>query len=154
MFGSGFLGTSAPFYMDFITVYFALLPFLLFISIRFAIQKEYQKHYLSQLVIFIMTLVVVVVFEVGVRVSDGFMEFMKNAHVSYGFMLTYLIIHVSIALGSVVLWSALIYSAVKSYKLENLGVTSSHKKVGKLVFLGLTLTSYMGVGVYYLLFMY
>jgi putative membrane protein len=153
MFGSGFLGTAAPFYMDFITLFFALLPLLMFLSIRFAVKKEYNKHYLSQLILFAVTLVVVVIFEVGVRVSDGFVEFMKNAHVAYGFMLTYLIVHVSIALASVVLWSALLYSAVKSYKLENNGVSSSHKKVGKLVFLGLTLTSWMGVGIYYLLFM-
>jgi putative membrane protein len=154
MFGSGFLGTSAPFYMDFITVYFAILPVLMFLSITFAMKKKYEKHFMSQLVLFGVTLVVVVIFEVGVRVSDGFVEFMKNAHVSYGFMITFLIVHVSIALASVVLWSALLYGAVKSYKLENNGVSASHKKVGKLVFLGITMASYMGVGVYYLLFLY
>ncbi len=154
MFGLGFLGTSAPFYMDFITLYFAILPVLMFLSITFAMKKKYEKHFISQLALFAVTLVVVVVFEVGVRVSDGFVEFMKNAHVSYGFMITFLIVHVSIALASVVLWSALLYSAIKSYKLENNGVLASHKKVGKLVFLGITLASYMGVGVYYLLFVY
>ena len=154
MFSSGFLGTSAPFYMDFITVYFALLPILMFLSIRFAVKKDFDKHYMSQLILFVVTLVVVVIFEVGVRVSDGFIEFMKNAHISYGFMVTFLIVHVSIALVSVVLWSALLYGAIKSYKLENNGVSSSHKKVGKYVFLGLTIASYMGVGVYYLLFIY
>lgn len=154
MFGLGFLGTSAPFYMDFITLYFAILPVLMFLSIVFAMKKQYEKHYMSQLALFVVTLVVVVIFEVGVRVSDGFVEFMQNAHVSYGFMITFLILHVSIALASVVLWSALLYSAVKSYKLEKSGVLPSHKKFGKLVFLGITTTSYMGVGVYYLLFVY
>lgn len=154
MFGSGFLGTSAPFYMDFITLYFAILPVLMFLSITFAMKKKYEKHFMSQLILFAVTLVVVVIFEVGVRVSDGFVEFMKNAHVSFGFMITFLIVHVSVALASVVLWSALLYGAVKSYKLENNGVSASHKKVGKLVFLGITVASYMGVGVYYLLFVY
>jgi putative membrane protein len=154
MFGTGFLGTSAPFYMDFITVYFALLPVLMFFSILLAVKKQYEKHFLSQLILFAVTLVVVVVFEVGVRVSDGFIEFMQNAHVSYGFMITFLVVHVSIALVSVILWSALLYGAIKSYKLENKGVSASHKKVGKLVFLGMSIASYMGVGVYYLLFLY
>jgi putative membrane protein len=154
MFESGFLGTTAPFYMDFITVYFALLPFLLYISIRYAVKKEYEKHYVSQLSVFLITLVVVVIFEVGVRISDGFMEFMKHAHVPYGFMVPYLVLHVSIALASVVLWSALIYGAIKSYKLEQNGVSTSHKKVGKWVFTGLTVTSIMGIGVYYLLFIF
>ena len=154
MFSSGFLGTSAPFYMDFITVYFALLPILMFLSISLAKKKRYDEHFLSQLILFAVTLVVVVIFEVGVRVSDGFLEFMKNAHVSYGFMTAFLVVHVSIALISVVLWSALLYGAVKSYKLENNGVSASHKKVGKFVFLGITIASYMGVGVYYFLFLY
>ena len=154
MFSLGFLGTSAPFYMDFITVYFALLPIFMFLSIFLAMKKKYDMHFVSQLVLFVVTLVVVVLFEVGVRVSDGFIEFMKNAHVSYGFMITFLIVHVSIALASVVLWSALLYGAVKSYKLENNGVSASHKKVGQFVFLGISVASYMGVGVYYFLFLY
>lgn len=154
MFSSGFLGTSAPFYLDAITVYFALLPFLLFYSITFAMKQEFSKHFISQLSIFAITLIVVVVFEVGVRISGGFIEFMKNANVSFGFMATFLIIHVTIALASVVLWSALLYGAIKSYKLEENGVSASHKKVGYIVYFGMTISSFMGVVIYYLLFVY
>ena len=154
MFSSGFLGTSAPFYLDAITIYFAILPFLIFYAITFAMKKEFNKHFIAQLSIFVVTLLMVVVFEVGVRISGGFMEFIKSANVSFGFMVTFLIVHVSIALVSVVLWSALLYSAIKSYKLEGKGVSVSHKKVGKLVLLGMSVTSFMGVTIYYLLFMY
>ena len=154
MFGSGFLGTQAPFYLDVITVYFALLPFLMFLSISFAIKKDYNKHFVSQLILFAVTLVVVVVFEVGVRISGGIMEFMKSANISYGFMITFLIVHVSIALASVVVWSALLYGAIKSYRLESTGVSASHKKVGRYVFLGMSISSFMGVAIYYMLFIY
>ncbi len=154
MFSSGFLGTSAPFYLDMITVYFALLPFLMFLSISFAIKKDYDKHFVSQLILFVVTLVVVVIFEVGVRISGGIIEFMKTANISYGFMITFLIVHVSIALASVILWSALLYGAVKSYRLEGNGVSTAHAKFGRLVFLGMTVSSFMGVAIYYLLFIY
>ncbi|MBU0631240.1 DUF420 domain-containing protein [bacterium] len=154
MFSSGFLGTQAPFYLDVITIYFALLPFLMFLSISFAIKKQYDKHFLSQLILFIVTLVVVVIFEVGVRISGGIMEFMKTANISFAFMITFLIIHVSIAIASVTLWSALLYGAVKSYRLESSGVSSAHARFGRYVFLGMTISSFMGVAIYYLLFIY
>ena len=154
MFSTGFLGTSAPFYLDLITLYFAVLPALMFYSISYAIRKQYDKHLVSQLFLFALTLIVVVIFEVGVRISGGFMEFMKTAHISFDFMVAFLIIHVIIALASVVLWSALLYSAIKSYKLQQIGISGSHKKVGYFVFFGMTITSFMGVMIYYFLFMY
>ena len=61
----GFLGTSAPFYLDLATVYFAFLPFLMAFSIYFAVKKEYKKHFISQAIILGTTLVIVVIFEIG-----------------------------------------------------------------------------------------
>ncbi len=61
-FEKGFLGTTAPLYLDITTVYFTSLPFLLAISIYFAIKKEFEKHFLSQAIILGLTLVVVVIF--------------------------------------------------------------------------------------------
>lgn len=154
MFSTGFLGTAAPFYLDIVTIYFALLPFFMFLSISFAIKKQYDRHFISQLILFIVTLVVVVIFEVGVRLSGGILEFMKTANISFAFMMTFLIIHVSIAIASVILWSALLYGAVKSYRLEASGVSSAHAKFGRFVFLGMTVSSFMGVAIYYMLFIY
>jgi putative membrane protein len=154
MFSSGFLGTTAPFYLDMITIYFAILPFLMFASISFVIKKRYNAHFISQLALFAVTLVVVVIFEVGVRISGGIVEFMKTANIPYWFMITFLIVHVTIALVSVVLWSALLYGAVRSYILEAKGVSKSHGKVGRFVFLGMTISSFMGVAIYYMLFIY
>ena len=44
LFSKGFLGTSAPFYLDLATVYFAVLPLLLAFSIYYAVKKEYKKE--------------------------------------------------------------------------------------------------------------
>ena len=154
MFSTGFLGTAAPFYMDFSTLYFAILPVLLGIGIRFAVKKEYEKHYRMQLGTFILTLLVVVLFEIGVRVSGGFIAFMENSHANYTFMVVFMIVHIAIAIISVILWSSLIYGAVKRHRIEGMSLPKSHQKVGKLVFAGLTITAIMGVMIYYFLYIY
>jgi len=154
MFSQGFFGTSAPVYMDLVTLYFALLPFLLFAGIVMAIRKKFDLHYKMQLCTFLLTLVMVVVFEIGVRFSDGYSVFIKNANVDADFMLVFLLIHVLIALASVVLWSILVYSAIKEFKLGATPFVKSHKKLGMYVYAGMSITSFMGVLIYYFLFMY
>ena len=154
MFETGFLGTQAPLYMDVITLYFALLPFLLGIGIFHAIKGNQDLHYKIQLGTFTLTLLVVVIFEVGVRLSGGFSEFMQDSNANHSWMVIFLIIHIFVAIVSVIVWSALIYGAVKHYKLDHEYLPAYHKKIGKLVFLGLTATSIMGVMIYYFLFIY
>ena len=155
MFDVGFLSTKAPLFMDIVTLYFMILPILLFISIRFAINKKYLFHLKSQLAIFVFTILMIVVFEVGIRVMGGFGEFLKDSSVSYGFFIIYLITHILIAIMSVISWIAILIKSYLVYK-EN-GFKSDffkiHKKYSKLIFLGLTITAYSGVGIYYMLFL-
>ena len=56
MFREGFLGTRAPFFMDFTTLIVALLPFLVAISIYFARTKSFKVHQISQIIILIFAL--------------------------------------------------------------------------------------------------
>ena len=42
MFEAGFLGTKALMYMDIITIYFGLLPFLMGGAIYMAMKKKYK----------------------------------------------------------------------------------------------------------------
>lgn len=150
----GFLGTKALFFMDVVTIYFALLPFLLAFSISYAVKKEFKKHLISQGIILAITLVIVLVFEIGVRVSGGFVEYAKDSSISYDFLLIFLIIHIVIAIASVSGWLYLFISSIKEYKqngLENFSNTK-HKKIGKAIFLSLTISSIMGVCIYIFLF--
>ncbi len=151
LFSEGFLGTSAPFYLDFATVYFALLPFLLAFSIYLATKKEYKKHFISQAIILGVTLVVVVIFEIGVRINGGFLEYSKNSNISYDFLLTFLIIHILIAIFAVGGWLYLFISTYKAYKNNSLD-TKKHKKIGKAIFIALTISSIMGIFIYLFLF--
>ena len=154
MLGVGFLGTKAPFFMDFITVYFAILPILVGLSIFAVIKKRYELHYKMQLTTFLITIFVVTIFEVGVRVFGGFSTFMETANINQTFMITLLSVHILIAVTTVIFWSSLIYGTIKHVKIENRSIQKSHKKFGKILFLGIFLTSFLGVLIYFLLFIY
>ena len=154
MFEAGFLGTKALMYMDIITIYFGFLPFLMAAAIYMAIKKRYKLHYKMQLSIFVLTLVVVAIFEVGVRISGGFSTFMQQSNADYLYMLIFLVVHVLIAILSVALYSILIYSSTQQYIFKKEPFASNHKKMGQVVFLGMMVTSIMGILIYYFLFMY
>ncbi len=150
----GFFGTRAPLYLDVVGVYFALLPFLMFISIRFAIKGEIKKHYISQLFMFIGSLIMVVVFEVGMRLAGGYEEYIKDSTISHSYFITFLIIHIIVAVLTVNLWSYQIISSMKMYKNGELNGKNAlrHKKLAKILLIGLFITLIQGASIYYFLF--
>lgn len=145
MFVEGFLGTRAPFFMDFVTLIVALLPFLMMGAIKLATYKKYKAHAIAQIVLFIVSVIVVAYFEVGVRVAGGFDAFMKSSEVSYDYALYVLIFHIIIAVSTLVLW-VLTFSKNKK--------NGSHKLFGMFTFLGIIATSFTGIWVYMLLFIF
>ena len=153
LFSTGFLGTSAPFYLDLVTVYFAILPFLLAFSIYFAVKKEYKKHFISQAIILGTTLTIVVVFEIGIRISGGFLEYSKYSNISFDFMLVFLSVHILIAIAAVGGWLFLFISSYKDYK-NNTFDGKKHRKIGKAIFVALTISSIMGICIYTFLFVF
>lgn len=152
-FSKGFLGTQAPLYMDIATVYFAILPFLLAFSIFYAVKKQYKRHFLSQAIILCLTLYIVILFEIGLRISGGFMEYSKYSNVSFDFMLIFLVIHIFIAIAAIAGWIFLFISSYKQYRKDELNGIK-HKKIGKSIFAALTLTSIMGIFMYLFLFVF
>jgi putative membrane protein len=152
-FEPGFLGTRAAFYMDVVTLYFAILPFLLGFSIRQAIIGNISLHYRSQMVILALTMVMVVIFELGVRISGGFVEYVKMSSVSYDFLLIFLAVHILIALFAVGGWIYLIVTSYKTYMREGREAMGKHRRMGKWIFGALTITSIMGCSIYLFLFL-
>lgn len=154
MFEKGFLGTSALWYMDMATLFFALLPLLLVLSIGYAIRKQYRRHFVSQIVILLMTLTMVVVFEIGVRISGGFMAFSKESSLPFTFLLSFLIVHIVIAIVAVCGWIYLVIVSYLAYQREgkHARVFQQHKKMGRWIFAALTVTSIMGCLIYVFLF--
>lgn len=154
-FEPGFMGTRAPMYLDIVGVFFFLLPFLLFFSIRYAVKGEIKKHFISQTVIFVLTLIFVVIFETGMRLAGGFQEYIKASPVSYSFFITFLIVHVLVAIATFNLWSYQLISSVKAYRKGTLTgeKAKKHKKLARILIAGIFVTILQGVAIYYFLFM-
>jgi len=156
MFETGFLGTRAPYFMDFVLIIVALLPFLVLAAIAMARVKSYKLHALSQSIIFVVSVIVVSYFEYGVRVGGGFEKFIEGSNTPHNYALYVLVFHITIALFSIIIWAKTIWSARKATKKGTLpGLASAkHKKAGQLTFFAIFMTSFTGIWVYVLLFVY
>jgi len=156
MFQSGFLGTRAPFFMDFVTLIVALLPFIVLLAISFAKIKKYTLHSIVQTSIFVISIIVIGYFEYGVRIGGGFKSFMEGSMVSHNYALWVLIIHILISTITFVFWIKILLNAHKDQKRYKLPgqFSKDHKKAGIQTFISIGLTSFSGIWVYLLLFVY
>lgn len=150
----GFLGTRAPMYIDIVAIVFFMLPLMLFISIRFAIKKDIKKHLISQVVIFTLMLISVIVFEVGMRMAGGFTGYLEASSVNHTFFTIVLIVHILTAIVVINAWSYQLITAIKGYRKGTLVGESaaSHRRIGKIVSAGILITLIEAAIVYYLLF--
>ena len=156
MFQDGFLGTRAPFFMDFILIIVALLPLLVMGAISMAKVKAYRLHAIVQNIIFIVSVIVVGYFEYGIRQGGGFKAFMEESHISYSYALYVLIFHIVVAVISLVIWVRTLWlarGATKNNKLPG-DYSQLHKRAGQLTLLGIFMTAFTGIWVYILLFVY
>lgn len=156
MFQPGFLGTKAPFFMDFVTLIVAFLPFLVGVAISFAKHKKYDLHAKVQMFILVVSVVVVGYFEYGVRLGGGYETFVQNTHVSHNYLFAVLILHIFIAVLTLGIWVNTIWHALSDSRQGGLpgNYSKIHKKAGIRTFVGIVLTSLTGIWVYLLLFMF
>jgi putative membrane protein len=145
---------KAPIYMDIMAIYFAILPILFAFSVFLAVKKKYKLHFQTQTLLLASSLIVILYFEINVRLYGGFVKYSDNSSLSFEFLLVYLIIHIIIATTSLGGWLYLYIISLKEYK--NSGIksfkSSKHKKIGKAIFYSMSLSSYMGVLLYVLIF--
>ena len=155
MFETGFLGTRAPFFMDFVMIMVALLPLLVMIAILFAKKKNYTAHAITQTILYIVAVVVVSYFEYGVRAGGGYKGFVEGSSVSHQYILYVLLFHIAIAVIGFVVWTHTLITARRDQRVGLLVAkhSSIHKKRGKRAFMWIVGTAITGVWVYVLLFM-
>ena len=155
MFQPGFLGTRAPFFMDFVMIMVALLPLLVAVAISFAKKKNYRLHALVQTMIFVVAFIVVAYFEYGVRVGGGYEGFVKGSSVSHDYAFYVLIFHIIVSTVGFGIWAHTLITARRDFKKHTLpGLYSLvHKKAGIRAFIWIVLTAVTGIWVYILLFM-
>ena len=156
MFKPGFLGTQAPLFMDMVTLIVAFLPVIVYGAIIFAKKKMFVTHTILQNIIFIFAIVVVGYFELGVRIGGGFDAFMSDSDVSYTYALVVLILHIIIATLMLFYWTVTIFTGNIHFKKGLIPgrASSFHRKVAVKTFMGIIFTSFSGIWVYLLLFVY
>ncbi|QSZ41008.1 DUF420 domain-containing protein [Sulfurimonas aquatica] len=156
MFAQGFLGTRAPFFMDFVTLIVAVLPLLVFSSILLARQGRYKLHALTQNLIFIVSVIVVGYFEYGVRVGGGFDFFISESGVSKSYASVVMVLHIMIAIVTFFTWVVTVFKANIQFSKGLIPgeKSTSHKSLARKTFLGIIFTSFSGIWVYVLLFVY
>lgn len=146
--------TRAPLFMSLVTLYFMLLPFLVYGAIKLARKGKIIKHYKMQIGIFIISVFIVFIFEAGVRISGGFFEYIKLTTIPYNFLSKFLLIHIIIAVITLFGWIYLIIKSYISLKRNRQFFDRRHKTIGVLVFSGICVSSLMGFATYVFLFMF
>lgn len=156
MFAAGFLGTKAPFFMDFVTIVVALLPFLVWFGVGLIRKGYYAFHQFYQITLFVLSLLVVGWFEYGVRVGGGFNAFIEGNPRSVTAMLIILIVHIVISTATTIYWAKTLWQAYRHYHDGSLpgGFSVRHIARAKLTLVGIFLTALTGVWVYLMLFVY
>lgn len=156
MFELGFLGTRAPLFMDMVTAIVAILPFLVYGAIILARKKVFVLHTIVQNILFVVSVVVFGYFEYGVRIAGGFDAFMNDSSVSYTYALVVLLVHIAIATVTMFYWTMTILKGnYQFYKGLIPGkLSTAHKILAIKSFIGITATSFSGVWVYILMFVF
>jgi len=155
MFETGFFGTKAPMFMDIVTLIVVLLPLLVYGSIFLAIKKRLKWHKITQISLFIVTLLVVLFFEYGVRMDGGIKKYLTYTDLSDSFVIGFLMVHIAIATGMMAIWGRLLYLSYKAEKAGELPgkFSETHRRLTWVTNIFILLTSLSGFGVYYILFM-
>jgi len=150
MFEKGFLGTGAPFFMDTVTLIVTLLPMVMAFNILLAKKYLYKMHKVMNIFVYILTVIVLGYFEYGVRLGGGFESFSKGSGVSHDYLLDVLVLHIFISVITMLLWSYTLFLSSKQSRVA----PKAHKRLGISTFYGIVLTSFSGIWVYMLLFVY
>jgi len=156
MFASGFLGTKAPFFMDFVTIVVAFLPLLVWFGVGLIRRGYYGFHTFYQILVFITSVVVVGWFEYGVRVGGGFNSFIQGNPRPVSFLVGVLVVHIVISTATTIYWAKTLWQAYAHYQRGSLpgGFSVRHIARAKRTLLGIFMTALTGVWVYLLLFVY
>jgi len=151
---AGFLETRASLYMDIMVSFLASLPFLIGLSIIFAMKRYHKLHKFTQVLFFILTSSILAFFAYIVHYQEGFDTLLKSSNIDPTHALLFLIVHIVIAISTITLWMFTLLYAIEDKKRRALpGVYSdSHRRAGRRVFLGILFTSLTAVGVYWMLF--
>jgi len=151
---TGFLETRASLYIDIIITFMGMLPIIIGFSIFMAKRGSLKIHQFLQLLFFFLTLISLSSFAYSIHYMFGLTLLMEESSFSSVQTFTLLLLHIFIAITTMVMWFfTLIYAFADKKRKALPGLYSeSHRKSGRRVFLGIFLTSLSSLVLYKVLF--
>ncbi|RUM68236.1 MAG: hypothetical protein DSZ07_06970 [Sulfurovum sp.] len=138
----GFLGTSAPYFMDIILVYLLSLPILMTFSILLVGNRKYGLHRFTQTLLFLLTVFVLFIFNYEIYI-------VVEKELFY-----LLLIELFFSIVILIMWLRVILFAVDDRRRKGLPglYSSSHKKSGKRIFLVMLFMIFINTYLYWIVY--
>lgn len=155
--GSGFLGTPASIMMDVVVCSLVLVVPALVWSVYLArFRRNFVLHKQVQLILGVVLLIVVVLFEVDIRLQGGFWEMAKDsAYYHTAFLRHLLTVHLFFSISTVILWAATYATALKYFPSppKPSPFSPKHRVMAWIAVVDMVATVVTGLMVYYFGFM-
>ena len=150
MFPQGFLGTQADVLTDLITVGYGIIPVVLYWSASQARKGLYRRHRVVQCVSLLLLTIILILFEVNIRVRGGSEALFLNSSFSDTPLLRFTLLgHLAIAVSTYLAWVGLAIVSLKRFRQQLPGSFSRvHRRVGGWVIVGNVATAITGVWLY------
>ena len=153
MIPQGFLGTQADLIIDTILVMFILWPFVVLVAIRFASYGHYYQHRNFQIAIFLCVSLLVLALEIDLRFTDLLIDIKKTAMYNSMLAKSVFFIHLIIVSSTYLIWVMLLMRSILRFNTQLPGSFSKrHRFWGRILMVGLVLTSMTGVALYVIVF--
>ena len=145
---TGFLGTRADAFVDAAIVFFVLAPFLMVYALRLAAQRRHREHRNFQAGLLLAAIVAVLMLEISIRFGSAGEAYAASSF--YGPpMAALFVVHLAIAVPTFVLWCWLARLSWRRFSHTLPGPFGrKHRRLGRLAFVGLCLSSATGIGLY------
>ena len=149
MIANGFLGTRADLLIDSVIVLTTIIPFVMYYSIRQARKGRYQTHRNFQVRLLVIMIISVIFLELNIRFGATVDAIAESSFADTTIIKTVFIVHLFIALPTFLSWIALSFISWRGFQKRLPGAFSNkHKLIGRMIFIGLCLTSFTGLMLY------
>jgi putative membrane protein len=150
VFPQGFLGTRADLLTDVITVGYGVIPLVLYLSALRARRGEYRLHRAVQCACLAALTVILVLFEVNIRLRGGSQAlFVSSSFAETPLLRATLLVHLAIAVSTYLAWVGLTVVSWRRFERSLPGAFgATHRIIGKGVIAGNVATAITGVWLY------
>lgn len=144
----GFLGTRADVFVDIAIVFFIVAPFLMAYALRLPAQGRHREHRNLQAGVLVAGIVAVLLLEGSIRFGNASEALAASS--LYGLpMASLFFVHLAVAFPTFIIWSVLAVLSWRRFSRTLPGPFGrKHRLWGKLAFVGMSLSSATGTGLY------